>query len=78
MYFVKGRSFKSLREVAEVHKIPYTTLLHRLDRHISLEEAVTIDFAAHKAVTVNGKTFASFAAACKEVQSGYYNSTKQT
>ena len=66
MYFVKGRAFKSLREVAEAHKIPYTTLLHRLDRNISLEEAVTIDFAAHKAVTVNGKTFASFAAACKE------------
>jgi hypothetical protein len=66
MYLVQGHQFASLREVAETYKIPYTTLLHRLDRNISLDQAVTISFAAHKSVTVNGKTFASFASACKE------------
>lgn len=65
MYTIENRSFASVREVAAHYQLPYTTLLHRLDRGISLEEAVRIRYVSSQAVTVNGQQFESIAEACR-------------
>lgn len=66
MYALEGHSFSSIHEIADHYKIPYTTLLHRLDRDIPLVEAIKIRYVAHQSVVVNGKTFTSIAEACRK------------
>lgn len=66
MYVINGKAFNSIRDVAKAYGLPYTTLLHRLDRDIPLDEAVNLDFVSHKQITVNGKLFTTFSMACKE------------
>lgn len=66
MYLLQGRSFSSIHEVAQHYEIPYTTLLHRLDRDIPLAEAVQVKYVAYQPITVGGATFLSIAAACRK------------
>jgi len=61
----QGKLFKSIREVAEFYKIPYSTLLHRLDAGKTLDEAVLMGDATKKKITVAGKEFESIAQAAR-------------
>jgi len=48
MYTVEGRCFQSIKDVAAHYKLPYTTLLHRLDRNIPLDEAAITYLKRHQ------------------------------
>lgn len=65
MHKLDGREFDSLKEVAIFCKIPYTTLLHRIDAGLSLSEAVQPVDRCSKQLTVQGKTYDSIASAAR-------------
>lgn len=66
MYVLDGQVFSSIHEVAAHYKIPYTTLLHRLDRDVPLEKAIKDRYAARTEITVGDITFLSIGEACKK------------
>lgn len=65
MYSLENRAFASIREVAEHYQLPYTTLLHRLDRGIALEQAVQMRYTTRQPITVDGRHFESIGDACR-------------
>jgi hypothetical protein len=65
MFVFQEKTFQSIRELAKEVKIPYTTLLHRIDSGETLEEAVKNGNKNKKQIVVNNKVFESVSEAAK-------------
>jgi len=62
---LNGIAYSSIRELAQAHGVPYTTVLHRLDAGRSIEEAVNGNFGNKKTITISGRAFESIAEAAR-------------
>lgn len=65
MFVYQQKNYKSIRELAKEVKIPYTTLLHRLDNGKTLEEAISQHRELYKPLNINGRIFSSITDAAK-------------
>lgn len=65
MFIYQQKNYKSIRELAKEVKIPYTTLLHRLDNGKTLDEAIGQNRESHRQLNIKGKIFSSITDAAK-------------
>ena len=66
MYVFNNKSYSSICQLAKDVGIPYTTILHRLDRGCSIEEAVKIGKENHTVIIIEGISYESLRLAAEK------------
>lgn len=68
---VNGNWYSSIKEAAKSFGIPYTTVLHRLDAGMSIEESLLSELKSQRKVKVNNVEYKSIADAARACNISY-------